>query len=399
MALLSIGVTPLLLLRTDKSTERGLILASPTRKQTSGEDVGLFGAVLELFLVMAFLPLQFPPLIFLGIITMPVGLIGVVIGLICMCVGFHIKGILIRIVATVWTLVSNPIKSLSAIPRNWRTSAFKMDILVPVEILPGVRTRMRELARDRRGGLPRQWSELAMYDPYGWVFKRSHDTRPSATTVNSEDSDAKYSTEMERYSKITRVVYPMLAFCFWIPFAIAMALFYGCYLIPAALYRYSLKSTAVIYHPLAYLIETSFFTDPRELLENICEVKLSKMQRAIALGTLVAFGAKIVVYSAWRSLPDRWADIPFFDFVNAVIVPDSIPRWQVAGVVNGVLAFVIYFMADKQLRSNPDSATSIRLIQFVRSLLSVYTIVCLVLILIQHRDSIQLPPLGKEWLP
>src|SRR4051812_17824007 len=51
--------------------------------------------------------------------------------------------IIIKILVTVWTLVSHPLTTIRAVPENWMRSAFCLDSAIAPEFVPGTRSYLR----------------------------------------------------------------------------------------------------------------------------------------------------------------------------------------------------------------------------------------------------------------
>jgi hypothetical protein len=152
-------------------------------------------------------------------------------------------------------------------------------------------------------------------------------------------------------------------------------------------YRWSLKSTALIWSPLLWVVISARGSGvPRVDLSLIRDWPLYKVMRLYSLFVLALFAAKVWVFFnldvmtalvAW--LQQRWGLYVF-------IAPHVLPSWQLAAGANAAIAWVLLFFAQWQLMSiqhNSPSALSDIAVGFIlgtasviRNLLSFWVIFC-----------------------
>lgn len=186
----------------------------------------------------------------------------------------------------------------------------------------------------------------------------------------------------------------------WIP---VMVIF----LLPAVLYRWSLKGSSVVYFPLVWIIHSATARSLRDHLQDIHELALYRIQRWFAAFVMLLFAAKAYIYYAWSDLASSWRAIPGHQLLDAVVMPEAFPPWQVVSVINAILAWVLYLAADWLVaRWNRGSRVNEKTIDFalrwlslLRGILSVYTIVCCIYLAASLSGRFELPPMGTGSLP
>jgi hypothetical protein len=153
--------------------------------------------------------------------------------------------------------------------------------------------------------------------------------------------------------------------------------------LPAWLYRWSVKGTAVLLGPLVWTVYDARGRTP----QVICESKFYEAVRLYSLAVLALFFVKITslmgmplgdLVAEWAPrLVERARDNPV---LSAFIVPDCIPWWQMLLLANALLTWILYFYADRlRLRGTNHSSLSLLELGFaVRSLFAVSAIFGLV---------------------
>jgi hypothetical protein len=93
--------------------------------------------------------------------------------------------------------------------------------------------------------------------------------------------------------------------------------------------------------------------------------------------------------------------------LDAVVMPEAFPAWQIASVVNAILAWLLYFAADSVVarwkrgsRINEKAVeATLRWLSLARGALSVYTIFCSIYLAASLSGRFDLPPMGAGILP
>ncbi len=252
----------------------------------------------------------------------------------------------IRILATAYALVRTPITVLQAIPRNWARTTLSLDSFVPPELIPD----------HPRANL-------------GLVF------------------------EGFKQRKGTRFISVLL-----------LPLF-----LPALLYRWSLKSTSIIYAPLVFVAHSTFSegADLRMKLELIKRGDLSRIRVWYGVIAIAAFLAKLMLMMHLPGFADWWNGHPVSRFLALYVVPAEIPKWQLAELANSALAIGSMLFARRallgyELQSPWPELPVKRLLGFasgLRWVLALYAILCTGYITMRAAQHWHWPALGEQWFP
>lgn len=270
-----------------------------------------------------------------------------------------VASVLIKILAT----IRHPLKGFRAIPTNWAQVVLCTDINTPVELVPGcgpVRETLRKCAYEEEMS---NWGLLL----FGAIF--------AGLLVAAMHVWVRHWFSSVIWRGLVWFLEAVFIFS-----ALAFALGLGCYLV-GYLYRLSLKSTALIWLPLLYVVRTTFdeTLTLRTRLEEIRESALWKLIRLISWLTLALLTAKIVVLPAvidWWNL-QRWTQI-----LNVYVMPNQIHTWHIAAGLNSLVALAGYFFfLERAPRYMLDGAWTERTValglqtfRFVRVVISTYTI-------------------------
>jgi hypothetical protein len=186
-------------------------------------------------------------------------------------------------------------------------------------------------------------------------------------------------------------------------------LLFGPFLLPALIYRWSLKATSIIYAPLVFVAYSTFSegTDLRTKLELIKRSDLTRIRALYGVVFIAAFLVKLVLMMKWSGFVEAWRGSPITEFLSLYIAPPEIPKWQLAELLNSVLAVgAMLFARHALLRYGlnhpyPEKPMK-RILGFVsgvRWVLVVYAIVCIGYITMREAHNWHWPALGTKWLP
>jgi hypothetical protein len=315
----------------------------------------------------------------LGVNDVPIAkaIISGVIGIALIIPTFFIMSIVFFIVRTFPVFIAflrSPLLTLGEIPKNWRRMVLCTDLARPPEVLPDM-----EFEEDTKG--------LEHFR-----FKR----------IILDEEVISFRNKLLSIVLIIFAVIPSITFWY----------------LPAMAYRWSLKSTALIWSPLFWIVSPAT-DDLATRLREICKAALYRVMRLYSLVVAVLFLAKLYVlwswhelmtnWSQWPELAEMWARIPQSDVLNAYIVPPEIPPWQLAAAINAVLAWIAFFIADLLLvRSEKHQSLpgdwlndAFRWVAIVRNTLSLYAIACTLYITVELalEGRWDLPPLGAKLFP
>ena len=146
-------------------------------------------------------------------------------------------------------------------------------------------------------------------------------------------------------------------------------------------YRFSVKSTALIWAPLLYVVKNTF-DDSMPLVAKVREIEMSalwKLIRIFSWITLVLFALKIILLP---NTIDWWNAQTWTKVLDVYVMPNQIHTWHVAAAINAALALVGYYLfLEKASRyllvgkwSEGFVGNGLQVFTFVRGCISVYTI-------------------------
>ncbi|MGY3452535.1 hypothetical protein ACVILH_004877 [Bradyrhizobium sp. USDA 4353] len=238
-----------------------------------------------------------------------------------------------RAFATLLELTLRPMESIAAIPDNWRKIVLCTDVTTLPELAPGL-------------------EDLA-------TFSEIFIVRFSDVPLEPSLGRAKY----------------------------AAGLFYLLFFVyaPASAYRWSIKSTSLIWSPLLWAFRPiQAKEDPLQLAQQIQVLSIYRISRLYSAGVLSLFAAKLYLFVAWSSLKETAQRIPGWDTIAHYLVPEAIPGWHIAAATNAALTWVIFLNAERYTLNGAhyDRAqlSNIRVflaISFTtRNFLTIYTATC-----------------------
>jgi hypothetical protein len=272
----------------------------------------------------------------------------------------------IRASATLTSTMEAPLRSIREIPANWLHAVFYVDSCHPLELLPGA------CSRSPTG----PYDFLAPWRLLGPLFRR-HNCRFHIGII----------TLLLRYIVVS---------------AFGVVLF-----VPALIYRWSLKGSALIYSPLIWIAHGATARPLGVHLQDILTLAYYRISRWFASLVLVAFAVKVYVYYASDELASWWHIIAGHRLLDAIVAPAAFPGWQIASVTNASLAWTLYVVADwvtmrwhRGARVNKSGVELlVRWVSLIRGMLSVYTIICCIYLVASLSGQLGLPPMGTQILP
>jgi hypothetical protein len=264
----------------------------------------------------------------------------------------------IKLAVSAHYAICHPLLSLSQIPSNWRRIALCANSLQIPEVLPGI--------EDEGAG---------RYE-FGWW------------RISSQERVMWSIPEYERAGAGQDFVILV-----WVP---------------AFLSRLIFKSTTLFWSPLLWVAYPLRQTaNIIASMKRVCSGALYKAQRVYSVTTIVAFVAKIAAFSVAVNWLTASYGYPTDKLVQAIIVPDGIPPWQIACVFNATITLVLYFVADYYLHEFDEtkrlpSEVAVRSYQtalIVRNVMSIYIVACTTYILVQVGAAVHWPPLQSQIFP
>jgi hypothetical protein len=342
----SAALAPFLLLRTPKSMEQGIAIGSSALMQWPVERfLNWVDKTPE--------PRGFS------------GLLGLIAFLALMGLEVAVS-IIIKIGVTSFNLFMHPLESIGALPGNWRRVVLCTDTATAPEILPGI-------------GEYRNPDTQASHVLYG--LDLDHLLDRAREMVSERDFAA---------ATLLVLIFPLIY-------------------IPAGLYRWSLKSTALIWSPLVWAFrpvhpgETTI-----QFAHGIVGLSIYRFARWYSTIVLALFVGKLYIWVVWLEVGARLSQFYGWTVISSYLVPESIPIWHIAAAVNAVLTWIIYFRTERFLHfvdhGIPTSEKAMdkffSMTFAIRNALSIYTAVCTLYITKELSGLGQLPGLrfvGFPW--
>jgi hypothetical protein len=148
----------------------------------------------------------------------------------------------------------------------------------------------------------------------------------------------------------------------------------------------------------------------RSRLQEIIKSTHHRIARWVAAFMLALFAAKVYIYSIYSTTGDFATSrrvTPGGSPLDAVVMPETFPFWQVAVAVNAILAWSVYLAAEWMAAgwdsgwriSEKKSKVMFYWLSLVRGVLSVYTIGCGTYFAASATEWFGLPPMGVGVLP
>ncbi|MCH8831070.1 MAG: hypothetical protein IID45_15980 [Planctomycetes bacterium] len=179
--------------------------------------------------------------------------------------------------------------------------------------------------------------------------------------------------------------------------------------LPPLLYRLSLKSTAVLYLPLLWIVLSTFraISGVEAALTRIRHTDVSRIITAYSVLFLLTMSFKIVCMIGWRNFTEWLESSDLGQLASIYVQPIEVPWWQVSATVNSFVALGLFWYSGEILfrieHEEPWSETFVenvlRSTTFVRCALTLYTISCTLYITIRAASAWELPRLGTKLFP
>jgi hypothetical protein len=146
-------------------------------------------------------------------------------------------------------------------------------------------------------------------------------------------------------------------------------------------YRLSLKSTALLWYPLIFVIDSAY--DSRQSVSSrVDEFRRSaiwKLTRMVSWLSLVLFALKLLVLP---HMIDWWNARAWTPILNVWLMPLVIHPWHIAIALNAALALAMYYfviepaprMLEQAIWKPETLGTGLRVFLIARGILSYYTI-------------------------
>jgi hypothetical protein len=282
-------------------------------------------------------------------------------------ISLPVMPLLLRPIPIAITAIRRPLHSIRSIPQNWSRIVLATDLHHPPELLP-----------------------------------ESETTPPLDTLGLYQFSNIINITDVPREVRTLMFITAILVF------------------LPGFVYRYALKSTAIVYLPILWilhdsLVDTAVF---KHKLEDIADSPLEKLKRWYS-GFVIVFLLVIppmiylTVNQWWQGLSNwlRHANPAVVAFLSAFLpsTPSGLhlEAWHVARAFNAILTLVLFQWAYSKLRQiergrllKPDTSVAVLNVWLlIRGLLTLYIIGCTLYILIVAVNWKSMWPFHVRWVP
>lgn len=276
--------------------------------------------------------------------------------------------IVIRILATLVGTLLAPIQAFRSIPLNWKRVTLCSDSLLIPEPVPGF-SRF----------VPFASPEVSLSEAYAFPgvlrFIKGHPLW----------------------------LLPLVVFSAFVQAALVF--------LPVIAYRWSLKSTSLIYLPLLWAV-SSTFKDDDNIRGRLLFTGRSAFARLLAIYSLIVLGLLItkgILYGTWDRFKDAawWRETKVRQIIAGYVEPDGIPIWQIASGTNALLGLGLFLFAwytlqrqDAKLAVNESAADRVmKSTVFIRSLLTIYILACTIYITVNAARGWPWPKLGTKVFP
>jgi hypothetical protein len=150
-------------------------------------------------------------------------------------------------------------------------------------------------------------------------------------------------------------------------------------------FKISIKSTAIIWLPLLWVIHQS--RPGTKVLDRIVlsvGQPLEILMLIYSVVVIIGFTAKVLlIVGVWKFAQLNWLG-PVGELATRLVEPVYLPLWQITSAVNAVMAWAFYFRAERHLLARnsteawPEAWVQREYVGFqaVRTTLSLYAIAC-----------------------
>ncbi len=291
---------------------------------------------------------------------------------------FLLSFVPIRVFATIATVVRSPAAVVRTIPTNWRRIVLATDSCRTPQLLPipddPVAIGLLQLDPD-------DLAELDL-DKFFTGF--------GAGLASTVDGTSGIGEEIICWSIKWLLVLPLIG-------------------LPAMLYRWSLKSTAIIWFPLLWALRPVGPSDePLKVRLRLFERSdLFRIVLFVSGAALLLLASKLILWNELAQASNTWNESIGGRILTIHVAPGVIEWWQLATALNSVIAIGLWLYVRSCLRHDeagvPRRETVVEPLLawslFVRRLLTTYTILCVGYLYLREAVTWQLPPLGGKLFP
>lgn len=287
----------------------------------------------------------------------------------------------IRISTIVQTVSRYKFRVISNIPSNWAIYSLQMDLFHPLEILPSLEYFITKYPDDNF------LNRASFYNLYNRLKSKN--------------------VGISIFKKCVR-------------YFIYSVVFFLAYL-PSFLYRWSIKSTALVYMSFIYLSkDISFSSDT--LLKRSIKIQKNKFSLfyAVFIVIIIYTIMPILIATFQNFLINCSKDSVFaYNVINYFTIKPCFERWNIARLISAILTVVMFLLASisvRLIRIDINVQTNsigkfidfgLRTTNIIRSIGALYVIVCGIILFWSNIKSLEwffsidwiFPKIGNTWFP
>ncbi len=279
---------------------------------------------------------------------------------------------------------------IAVLPKNWKKACLSIDMFRRAEILPGL------------GGHPEIW--LPVTRRLSWFYRIAMTLTVVGFVVYilslPRNNDQLNFVQLALLVYLTLRIY--IAVAPWVPRLLTYFF--------AFWFRWSLKSTSVLWLPLLYIaadVDSPNWSAERRLV-RIRESRFSAAMRWFGLASstfIVGYVAvRIGKAKVYRFVSEN---VPFVDYFFGGPAAVAVASWNVVSVVNTVLAWGLYWLVDVELDrrkygqglSDNTALKCLKCVALLRWALFLFSWLCTVVVFYRIVQGMRPIPLRIEWLP
>ncbi len=279
-----------------------------------------------------------------------------------------VRSLIIRITAT----LSHPIEGFKNIPKNWSKIVLCTDLTSPLELVPNTETARNFINRKTIFTVEGISKLLLTTTKFNVLFD---------TLIFIGFCMLNYfilfdeATDRVSGTIIAGIAYILSVYLIGLLSASVLRVF-------VFAYRFSLKSTAIVWLPMIFTIQRPLDenTPVIERLNDPNTQSLSKLVRIFSAIILILFVSKLFILP---NIIGWWNSLPTSAILNVFVMPNKIHPWHIAAVTNSLITIFSYIFlfspATHYVESGKWSESFVnkwyQILGLVRGTLSTYSII------------------------
>lgn len=282
-----------------------------------------------------------------------------------------------KIIATTFSTILEPTQAIRAIPENWARVCLRTDTLTVPEYVPGVESELVE-----------RYAQVKAY-------RFSDFLRATLGSILLRSRPRKIQRNVWNITKYLLVMALQLLLAAVFIFGSVAAY------LPALIFRFSLKSSCVIYVPLLWLVNIT----PKSLkaiTTNLLHTELEKLKRLYAWAIILTHLCSLWILFELQYISARYKG----DLLVGYFFPIAeISSWHVTRIFAAAITIVLFLGADyvskNELNLSAAAAEKLKTIfcmgMNVRTMFTIWTVSCGVYLVVTAFDWNSIPYI--RWVP